>query len=558
MNKTITQILLALMLSSSCIASTNKIAEPTPSNESTDASIPKNLDECFRELNQLLKKEDINKIRSGTIEPGHLHFGLGMGLRNSWGLWRGSRLAKYFNDMGIHHPDDMSGIILTSYTRHLRGEPLDVAEQVAHYKKYWEDARLQEEKEIELSKTRKLRIENGLMDWVYEDSPVPSVDLPKRVDFKDTWKIIPYREGFVAVFKGYKKSDYSLWHDGIYFINVEDKALHPVRFEDYDLIIDIARCHGTTFWLCLKDKEYYLISDSPDGRDTEKVFLDSKWLRLAVRGRDICLFDDHSFYEKDGSCWRTFYTNKNQTVKWRLFDHDEDKQGETTWSLPRRCDTPIIENQTAYFWSADDGNSRALFRLDLKDAESNFENFQDFFGYDHYGSWMLNVSYVEQKNNGEIWVATGQKNYGSLVIIKEGNYSFPIFAGQTHPQIKFDGGSLRHSKLETEDELMRQIPAKAFAEYEGTLYLVGCNGLYKVINRKVSPVVRFRFPNNITHFDWLQAGYKFRIEPQRLAVFNTDNFLIGDAHSGLYLLSRAGDQFDLEVLHTNIGDSVIF
>ncbi len=116
-------------------------------DEAEEIYIPKDLNDCFSELNRLLKKEDIEKIRSGEIEPIEMHFGLGMGLRNNWGLWGGSRLAKYFNVMGIHHPDDMSGIILDSYARHLKGEPLKLDEQVGYYKKFWEQMKENEEVE---------------------------------------------------------------------------------------------------------------------------------------------------------------------------------------------------------------------------------------------------------------------------------------------------------------------------------------------------------------------------------------------------------------------------
>lgn len=68
------------------------------------------------------------------------HFGIGMWMRNNWGLWGGSPLAKHFNEMGIEHPDDMSGIILKSYWLHLNGCPLRVDEQVAYYRAYWDRA----------------------------------------------------------------------------------------------------------------------------------------------------------------------------------------------------------------------------------------------------------------------------------------------------------------------------------------------------------------------------------------------------------------------------------
>ena len=106
--------------------------------------IPKDLADCFSELNKMLKKEDIDKIKLGEIKPIDMHFGLGMGLRNFWRLWGGSRLAKYFNKMGIYHPDDMSGSILDSYARNIRGEPIKLEEQINYYQEYWKKVKKQE------------------------------------------------------------------------------------------------------------------------------------------------------------------------------------------------------------------------------------------------------------------------------------------------------------------------------------------------------------------------------------------------------------------------------
>ena len=103
-------------------------SEPdAPAPEAEEVYIPTDLEDCSSELNKRLCPEDIEKIKSGEITATSMHFGLGMGLRNRWGLRGGSRLAKYFNSIGIHHPDDMSGIILQSYVRKLRREPIQLA-----------------------------------------------------------------------------------------------------------------------------------------------------------------------------------------------------------------------------------------------------------------------------------------------------------------------------------------------------------------------------------------------------------------------------------------------
>ena len=98
--------------------------------------IPINIDDAISVLDTLFKgevKSLANKSSSESDFTGRTHLGLGMWLRNNWGLWGGSRLSVYFNDMKIFHPDDMSGIILHSYYRHVKGQNLDIEGQIEHY-----------------------------------------------------------------------------------------------------------------------------------------------------------------------------------------------------------------------------------------------------------------------------------------------------------------------------------------------------------------------------------------------------------------------------------------
>jgi hypothetical protein len=92
--------------------------------ESTpDIYIPENLEDALKELDNMLPsaaKEDIKIIKKS--EMNNYHHGFGTYLRNSWGLWKGERLAKFFNSIGINHPDDMSGKVLDSYWDKLHTE----------------------------------------------------------------------------------------------------------------------------------------------------------------------------------------------------------------------------------------------------------------------------------------------------------------------------------------------------------------------------------------------------------------------------------------------------
>jgi hypothetical protein len=98
--------------------------------------IPKDLPDCFRELNIIFSKpKELNEFKTMSEDDiGVYHMGLGRWMRNYWGLWNGSRLSNYFNKLGVKHADNMSGIILRSYHRHLNGKKILLDELLRRYK----------------------------------------------------------------------------------------------------------------------------------------------------------------------------------------------------------------------------------------------------------------------------------------------------------------------------------------------------------------------------------------------------------------------------------------
>ena len=104
------------------------ILNPTPAPQSPrGVYIPSDIQDCFRELDKLLPADLREKIHSS--EEASLtgqHFGLGIWLRNNWGLWlEQSRLTQYFTSLGVHDADSASSLILASYWRYLNGRPLN-------------------------------------------------------------------------------------------------------------------------------------------------------------------------------------------------------------------------------------------------------------------------------------------------------------------------------------------------------------------------------------------------------------------------------------------------
>ncbi len=106
-------------------------------------SIPQTLDECFVVLAKMLPADTLQQMRAAPEgEMARYHHGLGTGLRNDWGLWAHSPLYEHLQKLGLHNPDDMSGLILTSFWRYLHDRPLGVQEQVQKYRRYARAARI--------------------------------------------------------------------------------------------------------------------------------------------------------------------------------------------------------------------------------------------------------------------------------------------------------------------------------------------------------------------------------------------------------------------------------
>ena len=120
-NKTATFIIVALFLCVSSVAQ-EKVSYQRDyrylAERIEGVYIPKDIDEAVDSLDVIISSEDKRHITDSlSLDDfrARCHFGLGMWMRNNWGLWGGSRLQRYFLDRKVTHPDDMSDQILKTY-----------------------------------------------------------------------------------------------------------------------------------------------------------------------------------------------------------------------------------------------------------------------------------------------------------------------------------------------------------------------------------------------------------------------------------------------------------
>ena len=103
------------------------------------AKAPKTLNDAIDHLHDMLDSDQKMELKIGKVEPTHVHHGFGTWLRNNWGLWSGSPLRDYFFDLGLHHADDMSSIILNAFVADLKGEEFYIEKEVKFYRNWWKN-----------------------------------------------------------------------------------------------------------------------------------------------------------------------------------------------------------------------------------------------------------------------------------------------------------------------------------------------------------------------------------------------------------------------------------
>jgi uncharacterized protein DUF6794 len=101
---------------------------------------PITFEECLAMLSSMLPPDDQATMAIMPKEElSRLHHGLGQWIRNNWDLWKGGPLFEHMKGLGFIHQDDMSQAIIVEYWNQLHNQPSTLQEQIAEYKKYWDN-----------------------------------------------------------------------------------------------------------------------------------------------------------------------------------------------------------------------------------------------------------------------------------------------------------------------------------------------------------------------------------------------------------------------------------
>lgn len=90
--------------------------------------IPKDLNDAFLQLDQLIDEKDRQSFRSMSEDDAthKLYFSFQRWIINNWGFDGGSRFSHYLKGIGLSHPEDMATFVILTYHRKLNKKELDV------------------------------------------------------------------------------------------------------------------------------------------------------------------------------------------------------------------------------------------------------------------------------------------------------------------------------------------------------------------------------------------------------------------------------------------------
>ena len=92
--------------------------------------IPKNLNDCYLQLDKNLNNDTKQIINSFTNDSSLFNYdnGLDIEIFKKWHIYNCSRISKFFLDKNIKYNDGVGFIILVGYRHYLKGDIIDIAE----------------------------------------------------------------------------------------------------------------------------------------------------------------------------------------------------------------------------------------------------------------------------------------------------------------------------------------------------------------------------------------------------------------------------------------------
>jgi len=528
--------------------------------QTTRAYIPKDLEDCFAQLDKILTDKDRQEIASKSEEDLLLeyHFGWGTGLRNDWGLWAHSRLAKYFEELGVDHPEEMSSIIIKSYWRRLNHQDIKLEGQVAEYRADVE----KEKKEQEVEKERVVRVFHEIprlmLGYTYNHGSVPVVTMPRRNKNELRARFIaPFDNGiFITAREFLGNSGLASTYKLVPYLLDRDQMIHAIRIPEIKDILD-AVIVGDWSWFVGKNKENGVLL-AIKGSERKNVALprSDEIPQLGISGDNLLLVYSKSVLRRTGDDWETLYSGDIKLP----------------WSGP----PPRHYGDKIYFRDEGSGeNQKRLWVVELKNPPRLVSVAEDTGLVGPNGPrWENSFSYCVTRD-GTLWTTFGEGYAKKSLVCRKPDGDYRI--ATINDDIQFRGGlfgedlypegseqtaitldrSKRSGELPNRPSEKSGPSISAIVEAsENELIGVGDKGLYRISNGQITRLLAFK--NTHQSVPYGKSFLQWEWDPSNILILGDDNYLISGAFGGIYSLNRHKDEWRFHALDQKLGEPVVW
>jgi hypothetical protein len=492
--------------------------------------VPKKLNECFAQLNAELDPKVIKKIKEGSENDlSQYHFGLGMWIRNKWGLWGRTPLAQSLAAMGAQHPDDMSGIIIHAYWRHLNGLPLEVDKQLAKYNAFWAEQIAAATKEKDRSANAASKIQGMMLGVKLTSKPEAALEIPSLAGEQLRVRYAaPYKNAVLITTKQYLPPD--SFRTPAFMVDLEHSAINPLKVPELDSIENLILLGDKLYLHGIHGSSQRLIEIAGSNRKDLPLPLGDGWIRLGFAKDQLLAVRAHAIFAWRDDKWQKIFASENE--------------------LPRTALPPQLIGGRVYF--RDEGRHEDDKRLSWIDLNPQSRGKLTYFDENvgvvgREGPRWENVNSFAESVNGA-WICAGEFINSLMEWSKTDGYRIVTM----NNELNFDGKSLLgHDTwcgIPENDVAITCV----FPQQDKSLLAFGPTGVYSLKGLEMTQILKFtkgiQDTPTTAHMRWV---------PTHVVKVGPDDYFIGTHWGGTMRLRRdAQHHFSLQILDAKVGKPV--
>jgi hypothetical protein len=485
---------------------------------------PINIEECNIYLNKKLNKNEINYIRKMSIDSlSNLHFSLGLYIRNNWIYGdRSPELKKYFNNLGIYHPDDISSIIILSYWCSLNNKQLDLKNEVKKCQDYWIEEERRERENKKNAAYNQVILQKDLVDISYKNLNTISLKLPNYTTDGTIYsnEFIKYKDGYIinsfSTFPN-RFSNVGIL-DRYHYINLKTKELFRLHINGYDTVQSIISIDSFIYIAGkanhrIKILKYINGNEIPINTFINDDFLkelnNNDWIKLGVFKNKLYALQSNGLYLFDDRCWKLI-------VRIDLKSYFKEKYNLNEIVIPTE-NIKLTENKCYFLYEVLQMRDCYLNEINIKNKTIS-EFWSGFTLPDYYAkeinSYFVdnNVLYVSVQKFGKIFMSEYDNNRKIYVL---------------------------DNRIKADTVGQFEISVRCAIKNKSKLILIAENGLFELNDDLITPLVRFENTSQLIKF-----GVHYDFQPRCCEMLSDDRYLIGGMYGGLYLIDLGSGKIE--------------